>query len=805
MSPLVRWLRDVDSDQVALAGGKAAHLGRLVRLGLPVPPGFVVTTEAYRAFLTAAGLNRDDPDPETLRRRIVETPMPFAISAPIRSAYEQLATAAVAVRSSGTAEDLAGASFAGQHASFLNVSEPEALLTAVQGCWASMWSPRAVDYRRQHGWDAPDLAIAVIVQAMVPAQWAGVLFTADPVSGQRDRVIVEAAPGLGEALVSGERSGMHLVVGKATGHVLVGTSPLPQEVLRELVRLGIQIETAFDAPQDIEWAHANGHVSILQARPMTALPGATQRQAPPRRYSRFQRAGAPNAIEHMPVPPFPFDYSLFFRPTMERGLQALRSLGFATSAIEEVYVPIADGVVQMVPPAIRPTARVLMLPPKLIRALRARPEDWLAECRRTLVATARQIDAEDLSALSDAELRERIGWLRDLQIDLLVRRFVYFPQGVLASQGLSLLLRRIFGGGSGRVEAALLADIPCTTTASNRELLRLTKEIRAEATLYQVFRDEPAERIAERLHRSAAGRDLADHVDAFLRWYGSRELTMPSAALPAWRDEPSVVYGLLKALVAGELTADPEETDGSERAELARHAVETALSCGWIGLRRRFLLPPFRRLLAASRSFVAFREDSHFYLMLPFTVVRRLALEQGGRLTQRGLLEQPDDVFYLQIEELQRLGPPDAVGQTVRDRKAARQSVAGRYTSVPADLLAQANHYGEMRGVAASPGQASGPVRIVRSEHDFGTLEKGEVLVAPYTNPAWTPLFVLASAVVVDAGGTASHAAIVAREYGIPAVMGTVDATSQLRTGQHVLVDGTAGRVVPLTNRGGNS
>jgi phosphohistidine swiveling domain-containing protein len=801
MSAPICWLQDVPADQVALVGGKAANLARMMRLGLPVPAGFVVTTEAYRAVLSASGLE-PDADPDTLHRSLLNASMPAAIENAFRSAYEALGTPLIAVRSSGTAEDLVAASFAGQHDTFLNVSGIKAVLTAVRGCWASLWSPRAVDYRRQRGWDDADLAIAVVIQVMVPAQRAGVLFTADPVSGQRDHIVIEAVAGLGEGLVSGEQSGEHLVLDKATGRLLTGVSPLTEQALADLVQLGRQVEAAFGSPQDIEWAYADEKVLLLQARPMTALPDEHPPQTPPRRYSRLQRAGVPNAIEHMPIAPYPFDYSLFFRPALERGLQALHALGFVTSAIDDVYVPIADGVVQMVPPAIRPTLRALTLPGRLIRSLRARPEDWLAACRCTLVATAEQIDEEDLSGLSEQELLERITRLRELQIDLLIRRFAYFPQGVLASQGLAVLLRRLYGTKAQRIEADLLAAIPSVTTEGNQALVDMAREIRANPMLRQVFANEPAEQMATRLPRSAPGRELLAAIDAFLKRYGSREITMPSAALPSWRDQPSVVYGLLKALVAGEPSTDTPEADGTQRTEQARRAVEATLSRGWLGLNRRVILPGFHRLLAATRAFVAFREDSHFSLMQPFTVVRRLALELGARLVKRGVLEKPDDVFYLEIEELERLGPAEAVRETVRRRQDTRRSVEGRYTSVPSDLLEQPNHRGEIRGVAASPGQVSGRVRIIRSEHDFGTLEKGEILVARYTNPTWTPLFRLASAVVVDAGGTASHAAIVAREYGIPAVMGTGSATSQLHTGQRVLVDGTVGRVMPLSEGG---
>ena len=337
----------------------------------------------------------------------------------------------------------------------------------------------------------------------------------------------------------------------------------------------------------------------------------------------------------------------------------------------------------------------------------------------------------------------------------------------------------------------------------NRELGRLARLIRGSEELQQVFLEENLEHIPARLSNSVTGRALLAEVDAFLQRYGYRETAMPAAALPAWRDDPGIVYGLLKGLAASGQGPSALEADDAGRAERAKQEVVAALSRGWFGVRRRFLLPLFLKVLEATRGFIAFREDSHFYLFMAFPVVRRLALELGRRMTERGVLDEAGDIFFLEIEEIKALGPVAEVREKAQTRKRARQSVEGRYTTVPAELLERGTNAGEVRGVPVSPGQAVGQVRIILSEKDFWKLQKGDVLVARYTNPSWTPLFALAAAVVVDAGGVASHAAIVAREYGVPAVMGTGNGTRVLREGQRVLVDGEAGRVLIIGGNGG--
>ncbi len=772
--------------EVALVGGKGAGLGALIDAGFPVPAGFVVTTAAYRDFLDVTGL-AGLPAAE-LRERIPREPVPERIAAAVLAAHAELGGPAVAVRSSGTAEDLADASFAGQHDTYLGVDGGQALLAAVRDCWASLWTPRAVAYRKRYGWDESGLALAVVVQEMVDAEWAGVLFTADPVSGRRDRVVIEAVRGLGEALVSGTVTGEHLVVDKATRRRVNGAGSVPG--IGELVRVGCAVEEAFGGPQDIEWAYAVGRLHLLQARPLTALP-----EEPARTRSRRRPRNYAMAADHMPFPPFPMDTSLFIRPALRSVLAATRAAGLATPTLDETVVEIDDGVIQLVPPTgVRLTWRAVVgLPraaPAVVRLLRTSTTEWRARSEATLVTLARRVDGADLGALSDRELFGHLDGLLGAAGALMPSRFGAVPRGMLAG----VLAERLLGAVVGRRRAGpqhaeLMSAIPCVTTAANAELERIAATVRTTPELCAAYRDEEPAQMAERLRGSAAGRALLADVDAYLRVYGFREMSIFTVGLPPLRETPEVAHGLIKGLAQG---GSREGPDAAARAARAR-----AELTGARGLRARLLVPAILRLVDAARASAGFREDSHYQLVMTLAVARRVVLELGRRLTERGLLETADDVAYLERSELLTLSPV-AARRTVARRKAARRAALPQYTIIPAGLAARPAGGNAVQGTPASRGTAAGPVRVVHDESEFASLQEGEVLVCPYTNPTWTPLFSLAAAVVVDAGGAASHAAIVAREHGIPAVMGTGNGTRMLSDGQRVVVDGDAGTVVPL-------
>ncbi len=813
--PITDYIRALDERLTLdheLVGGKAAGLAALIEHRFPVPTGFVVTTAAYRDFVRAAGILEQPPD--QVAAAIARTPIDEKVAGQILAAYAGLGRPAVAVRSSGTAEDLADASFAGQHDTYLDVRGDDAVLAAVKSCWASLWTPRAVAYRERFVHlldDDRDLALAVVVQEMVDAQWAGVMFSVDPVTGDRRHLVIEAVRGLGESLVSGTATGERHVVDKRTRRAVgrgAHASDLPGQ--RDLARLGIEVERALGGPQDIEWAYADGQYRLLQARPITALPeppatGPIRRLTAGRARRRDAARGGRRgdefqmALDHMPYPPFPIDLDLFLLPVLDTMLGTLRSAGLSTSRTADVITEIDDGVVQINPPRPRLTPAALIGVPRAVpaavRKLRTSIPEYREWVATTLLPLVRSIDSEDLSGLSDEELLNRIDTLLSSIGRRLPDRFGAMPRGMLADVVARRLLHRVVDDARAeRLHDDLVSAVPCVTTESNAALAEMARTVRETPSLRAVYASSTPAQVADRLRASPEGREMLARVDAFLATYGFRELSIFSVGVAPLRERPDVVHSMIAGLAthdpAGSAVAVPAGPDRFEAAqdELREHA----------GLPARLLAGPILRLVDAGRSAIGFREDSHYLLVMTLAVARRVLLELGGRLVERGALDRADDVAYLRRSEL---GLPAAqMKAVVERRREARQRSLDGYTIVPAELLGRPDRDGDgaVVGTPASRGVAVGTVRIVRGEQDFGTLRPGEIMVCPFTNPTWTPLFGIAAAVVVDTGGMASHAAIVARERGIPAIMGTGNGTATLHDGQRVVVNADNGTVVPI-------
>ncbi|MGH3321196.1 MAG: PEP/pyruvate-binding domain-containing protein [Streptosporangiaceae bacterium] len=788
MTRYVLDLAVVGRDDAAVAGGKAAGLGRLLHAGLPVPPGFVITTAAYTAAERHDGTSEGDG---RTADRLRQPTLPDQLVTAISSAYEGLGSPPVAVRSSGTAEDLTDASFAGQHDTYLNVVGTDDVIDAVRKCWASLCTPRAVAYRHRHGWDERGLAMAVVVQRMVDAEWSGVVFTAEPVSGRRDRMVIEAVRGLGDVLVSGEARGEHLVMDSVTGRPTSDGSPIPIDVSRELVRLAGAAQLEFGVPMDLEWGYAAGRCFLLQARPLTALPDKPLTDHNPRPRKRRHRLDLRLTAENNPYPPYPMDWSLLLRPAVSAVLDALHRAGFATPRLEEFLAPIDDGVVQFVPQRVRPTVwAALGIPralPTLARALSTSPSRWRRSYDSTVAALAARFDAEDLAELSERALQDRVLALRRAQAGLVLSRFGCVTPGMLAGRTLEGVLRRVLGRERGLATYNdLMSGTATITGRANDDLVRIAGVIRTTPRLAQVYRESEPTDIPERLWEFAEGRALLDNVAAHLHRYGQRQLTMAYPGFRPLREAPATLHGLLQGL----LRVDPTTTDGAGHAARARRLPRD------LGP----LAPLVRRLADAARAGVRIREDSLFFLfMVPAAAQRHLLRELGRRLVADNLLTVADDVFFLTWDEA--TGRRAGLKEVVARRRAARKSSEDRYTIVPVEYLRSDDGSGDLHGVSASSGTAAGRVRVIRDASQFPRLRPGEILVCPYTNPTWTPLFSVAAAVVADTGGVASHAAIVAREHHMPAVMGTFDGTRRLIDGQRVLVDGDRGSITVIDPR----
>ena len=699
-------LHCVDKDDLALVGGKGANLGELLAAGLPVPDGFCITTNAHRAA-------SDGTVPETLAGEIL-------------AATARLG-GPVAVRSSATAEDLPEASFAGQQETVLGVVGDD-VIAAVEHCWASLWGERAVAYRAEQGIDEAEVAIAVVVQRMIPADAAGVAFTVDPVTRRRE-VVIESAFGLGESVVSGAvtpdahtvghrlrrrlghkttRIDLHPDGGTLTTTVADPEAPaITDRQARRIASLARRVERHYGTPMDIEWATEGEQVWLLQARPITTPVG--------RRPGLLSRMLHDDIVEHFPCP-HPLDLAL-----VEMLLPILRTagqrIGFDLQVTDDLLTMDDDGVARIGYPRIRVRAPWRALRP----ARRLDPRSW----ERTKGQQARELAARSaalrLDSLTGPELADAMAELLARAQDLVEHRMQYLAQHLIRGLRLDVLLRLTR---SGLTQFDLLGDLDYVTATLNQQLRQLALDAPDEL-------HEPGIDI-----QALQSTGWWPQVEAFLGRFGARATRMYQVfSSRSWRED---LPGFLSLLA---MTADTTP---------ARHAPLP-----------RVLTRRFPRLLADYRAGHVMREASVLQFEELGVVMRRLAAEAARRLdvpVSRGL--------FLTFDETLRALRGEAMDVTgiIARREAARARAVAAWVATPHGAATAAN-------------------------------SSGDVLVCHSTDPAWTPLFTRAVAVVASTGGRLSHAAIVAREYGIPAVLGVPEAMG-IPDGTPLVVDGEAGTVI---------
>ena len=805
---LVRPLADLAANDIAVAGGKGANLGELMRAGFPVPDGFVVTTDAYR--LAAATL--DGSDPAAAQAQLRAATVPDAVADAVRDAYGALG-GVVAVRSSATAEDLPEASFAGQQDSYLEVQGGDAVLDAVRKCWASLWNERAVAYRATHGVGTSGLALAVVVQRLVRARSAGVLFTADPLTGRRQRAVVDAVRGLGEQLVSGAANPDHFVVDARRGAILERRGDAIDDTrLLELARLGERIERHFGRPQDIEWAVDSERTWIVQSRDITTLyPLPADLPDPDRDLRVFLSANVAQGV---------------FQPLTPMGLQTFRlmSSAFAT-AVGKPPRDVDAGVAVLresglrlwidLTPLLRNTAtrelpvramsvmearsegvvRALLDDPRLAPRGGSRPRVGL-----TMIGVLRRLGVIPTvlrAALRPERARERL--LRDVRIvdeadagpTATARERIAAFEHLLLTVPPSLFPRLV---------APLLVGLLSYNAAG-----RLLAKVATQDEMRTVLRGLPHNPTTEMdLALWAIARDTRDDGQAeeaalatFLERYGHRAVAEIDLGVPRWAEDPTYLRSAIagyRRRDGGALAPDAQFSRGAREAE----AMIASLLSRVHGPRRVVA----RALLHRVRSLAGLREMPKFQIIRLFARVRRILAPVGDELASAGRIERAQDLWFLTLTDIRRCLDGEDLRPLVASRRAQYEREMRR-RHVPRVLLSDGTDAeaayapattGGLRGTPASPGVASGIARVLRSPGD-GRLEPGEILVAPATDPGWTPLFLTAGALVMEMGGMMSHGAVVAREYGIPAVVGVPGATERIRTGDRVTVDGSAGSV----------
>jgi pyruvate,water dikinase len=723
---------DVKAADPGWAGSKAANLARLRAAGFAVPAGFVVGSGAFSRTGSAE------------------------LAAAIEAAAATLGDGPFAVRSSASAEDLPDASYAGLYETYLNVPRGD-LVDAVRRCSAAVDAPRVAAYRKGRGVGGPNIAMAVLVQDMVAAEAAGVAFTANPVTGDRTETIITAVRGLGERLVGGEAAGDEWVVrGDRAACRRSVENAIDVRLAAEVAHLARTVEAHFGVPQDIEWACADGKLWLLQARPMTALPDLPGWEPPgPGVWLRNQRLG-----EWLPDPLTPLFAEWLLPHIIDGVADGMRgtvgvAIPFGHAVVNGWYytTPIVN---------LTPSTVVRGLTPAYLRGA------WFmyGAVQRAL----RNPVAAEAFALGRLYREWRDRMLPDYQrlvteaeaqVDAATpKRLLELADQVARTAGLHMWYIMLLGGSAWKMEKALT-----------------------------------------RFHRRHLRDILPDGVAVLLAGLPGVDVEPPEWSVTSidWH-QPTL----------GELPAAstaPTPRDRKLQLTEARRSAEEA--CRRALASRPRQAARFDTLLDIAQRYAVIREEQARHLTVGWPLLRHVARRLGKALTAAGVIGVPEDLFFLTYAELEAgidgspSHPDTDARRTVwqRQRRLTAPLQLGRTPRFVPALLAgygvgrSPSAEAVVKGQAASPGRATGLARIVLGPDDFALLRPGDVLVAPTTTPGWTPLFARAAAVITDGGNLASHASLVAREYGIPAVVGTGDATLRLNDGQTVTVDGTTGTV----------
>src|SRR5215204_2084116 len=862
------WFDEIRKEDIALVGGKGANLGELSRAGLPVPSGFVITTAAYDTFVKASGIKgevvalasvprAEDPAgfeevAEVIRTLFSGGKVPDEMAEEIRSSYQELSDdreTPVAVRSSATAEDLPGMSFAGQQETYLNVRGAEALLEAVKNCWASLWTVRAMAYRARQGIAPETVSLAVVVQKMVPSEAAGVMFTANPANGRRNEAVVSSAWGLWESVVSGSVTTDDIVVDKHSGRVISrdtadkevmtvyaesGTEeqPVPEarrreevlddEAVAELVSYGVRIEDHYDMPQDIEWALSDGELFILQARPITALPEPTA-DTPidwnvPDPKGTYWRA---SIVEQMPDPLSPL-FADLVAGSVPHSLENLLEEFLGTNVLRqgEIGFPTINGYAYYY---YKRAAfwRLLLRSPSAFRLVMGSGEGsgrrrWREYSHPCYAKTVEDWEAKPPEDLLAAGLLAGAKELLDAGAEYYTSVQTIIPLTYISEALFTTFYDHLVRREGDPPAQSLLLGFDSTPIRAEKSLYDLAMWCNEHPELVAALMDTPSERTPELLHTEEPPAGVYEGLwhewrfrfQAHLNRYG-RTVYNLDFMNPVPADDPAPLFDTLKFYLRGE-GQNPHERQrrSAERREEAARAVLERLDT----TRRRL----FGRLLKWAQDIGPMREDALADVGLAWPVMRRMLLELGGRLFEAGAVDKPSDVFWLRRDEVEKIAASMDAGETrlgsLSDAVEQRKMLwRGQRRVTPPQLLPKDSWFmvieglmparseeqtgDTIKGVGASGGQVTAPARVLSGPEDFGQMRPGEVLVAGITTPAWTSLFAMASAVVTDVGGPLSHSSIVAREYAIPAVLGTGVATRRIRSGQSVQVDGDAGTV----------
>ena len=885
---------------LATVGGKGTNLARLARAGFPVPPGFLVTTSAYRAFVAANRLEEKilslvppavTNDPAALEtasaqiRALFSTgTLPPDLSKELLDGYSRLGEGPVAVRSSATAEDLPELSFAGQQDTYLNVLGNDQLLKAVVDCWSSLWTARAIGYRSRNRLPHNEVALAVVIQHMVESYASGVLFTANPLTGLRSETVIDAALGLGEALVSGRVEPDHYVVDPAAGCILSktlgakalsihrqagggtaefeedrrGQQALPDEAILKLARLGQNVAALYDFPQDIEWAWAQGQLYLLQSRPITTLFPLPE-GLPPQPLKVFFSFGAVQGMLDPMTPVgqdairalFSFGASLFGIRVTSQTQTVIYSAGerlwvnLSTLLRNSVGRKAAPATLQLVEPSTRQAILQILDEPALQpgkSGISPHARLQLAgffiplagnvilnllfprRRREAIVNNGERIlrHFEDHAAALTGDRWQRLSQQADLIPVLYGARlrpaFIYFVSGVASGMAcwnfLNILTAKIDGSLDGMSVRDLVLQVTRgmpfnPTTEMDLNLWQMAKVIRSDPGSLLAFQSTDPGELAQQYLAGELPETAQNEVAKFLKRYGGRGLGEIDLGRTRWAEDPTHIMEMVASFLRIEDESMAPDAVFSRSAVSAEEAIDR-LAQAVRKTPRGWLKSPLVRFFAGrARQLMGMRESPKFFAVRMLFVVRRELLRIGEEFVRAGELEKADDLIYLTFPEIKAFAAREARDwQGLINGRRERFVREQRRRQIPRLLLsdgrafyegmhAAGNSSSAIHGSPVSPGSAEGLVRVVLDPRQ-ANLKPGEILVCPGTDPSWTPLFLSAAGLVMEVGGMMTHGAVVAREYGIPAIVGVDQATTRLRTGQRILINGSSGEISML-------
>jgi len=867
MSTEILTLNEVGRGDVSVAGGKGANLGELVGKGFPVPPGFVVSAHAYEKFFKAIDLERElddlnDAASADLEKqcRIIQDiiekgEIPSNLSNSILAAHAELVKSrgseiVCAVRSSATAEDLGDASFAGQHATYYYVDK-ERLLRMIRHCWASLWTPEAVSYRSTQGIDHASVFMAVVVQEMIRSEVSGVTFTANPITGSRDEIVTESSWGMGAAIVDGrvtpdhyitEREGLKLrekriaekrfmvppqldegskVRLQEIPHGMRQKETLSLDQIQTVARWAVKAEDHFGSPQDVEWAITDGHFYMLQSRPITVMGREEVGQNIKDPYVLFKPL-----VENFtdPVTPLTGDfYKLLFAPPLMRNI---KGWGYVSLKHFRTLLPFKVSNEQLAsllydfgakPPDMK--LSLLKLPFFLcliffaylffgvfFARTRGLPGNFM-DCFRTL---SEEVDKDPELGPFEA-FKRFFSWSKffDPVGNQVMLVNLSAPRYFFGMDLLQKLLRRWAPDLRDDAESLLCSGSEGVLSAEmGRGIWKLAKEAKQCRPVRDLIEKHKPEKVLSELKAEPEAKDFLDRLDRFLFRNGHRALKELELQSARWEENPTPVLGMVRnyMLVETDPSEHEKKVDRTRReleAEIRRilekYPLERSLRPRWRVI---------RYVANLTKYFARMRENSRFYHIMGFHIIRKKILGIEAEFMRQGKLKCKGDIFFVHLNEINRMQAGELgwidVEDKIRDRRMEHirlskmlppKTIGVKMQDRPRVEALQPEDKNAFQGQSASPGSYEGIAHVILDPSIDIELKPGEILVAPYTDPAWTPLFLTAGAAVVEVGSYLSHAGTVAREFGMPCVVDLPDCTKRIHTGFQVQVDGDRGVV----------